>query len=162
MFDPGVAHTLSGARIDAPHNALLLQHDLHAEFGKLHLYFDPIQAAPDSYHVRTTRGTALPPFLLPPGPPPVVTFANHEAAGVPRSGRPCRRLLKLHMACCKMLEMAAAAEYVERLLNDVDQLMERGSLAADGSSPVGAMLAMRGLQDSAEWEVVDDRGVAVA
>lgn len=162
MFHPGVAHTLSGSRIDAPNNALLLQRDLHDEFGKLHLYFDPIEAAPHSYHVRTTRGTALPPFLLAPGPAPVVTFTNREAAGVARSVLPCRRLLKLHMACCKMLEMSGAAEYVESFLDDMDELMQRGCLAADGSSPLGALLAMRGLQDAAEWEDVKGHRVTVA
>lgn len=154
MFDLGVAHTLSGSRIDAPNNALLLQADLHDEFGKLHLYFDPIQAAPNSYHVRTTRRAALPPFLLAPGSAPVVTFANHEA-GVTRSVLRCPRLLKLHMACCTMVEVARAAEYVQRFLDDIDELMQRGCLAADGSSPLGAMLAMRGLQDTAEREDVE-------
>lgn len=33
--------------------------------------------------------------------------------------------------------------------------MDRGSLAADGSSPMGAVLALRGLQDGDEWDIVE-------
>lgn len=163
MFDPGIAHALSGDLIDAPKNALLLQHDLHNEFGKLHLYLEPVEALPDSYIVRTTRGTALPPFLLPPGADTIVNLENHEAPGITCSQRPCRRLLKLHMACCRMLEMAAAAEYVENLLDNVDDVMIRGVLAPDGSSPLGMLLAMRGLQAEVTPELqVGGGGIVVS
>lgn len=60
------------------------------------------------------------------------------------------------MSCSRMLEMAVAAEYVEKLLHDTDEVMLNGLLAADGSSPVAVLLAIRGLQEEqswAEWQV---------
>lgn len=142
MFDPGIAQELSGDRIDSPANALLLEHNLHDEFGKLHWYLEAVgPRAPHTYHFRATKRVALPQFLIP--DPPVVTFSAHGTG----TRLPDPRLFKLHAACCKMLAMAAAGAYVDRLVRDLDETGLRGTLAEDGSSALGLILAVRGLEE---------------
>lgn len=43
-----------------------------------------------------------------------------------------------------MMSMSGAAEYVEKLLGDMDTMMERGVLAGDGSSDLERLLRLRG------------------
>lgn len=144
MFDPGVRDMLAGSHIDNPCNALLLAHDLHCEFGKLHVYFEEVPDEPHSYRFKRTRGARrLRPDFNPKSE--VLTFANCEHGGLQLAPLPSRRLLKLHAACCRMLEMAGAAEYVENLLDDFEEL---GTLATDGSSEIGVLWGLYGLQEN--------------
>lgn len=55
--------------------------------------------------------------------------------------------------------MAAPADYVETLLDDIEELMAEGTLARDGSSDFGMLLRMKGLWGF-ESEVIED-GVPV-
>ncbi|KAL0630826.1 hypothetical protein Q9L58_010318 [Maublancomyces gigas] len=141
MFDPGVLGMLAGPEIDNPCNALLLAHDLHREFGKLHVYLEEVPDEPHSYCFKRTRGARRLRRDFNPKSE-VLTFANCEHGGLPLAPLPSRRLLKLHAACCRMLEMAGAAEYVENLLDDFEEL---GTLATDGSSEIGVLWGLYGL-----------------
>lgn len=143
MFHPGIAHQLAGTAIDNPCNALLLVHDIHQEFGALHCYLEEVPGRPHTYTFQTTRnGTGvLPAFLQPKSA--TLTFSNNGEDGVPL---PSRDLLKLHGALCKMLDMAGAADYVDSLMDEMDEVMCRGTLAGDGTSDFGTVLKMRGLQ----------------
>lgn len=58
---------------------------------------------------------------------------------------PDPRLLKFHRACCLILNMSGAGEYVENLLRDMEDLVCKGGLAADGSSDFSAFCALRGV-----------------
>lgn len=143
MFDPGVSHVLEGTSIDSPANAMLLATELHDEFGRLRCYMDGLPGRPNTYAVKMVRGaTELIPALV---PRPVVTLVNHEATGTEHADLPLPRLLKLHAACCKMMEMAAAAGYVEHLLDEMEEMMDEGTLKSDGSSDLGLVLRMKGL-----------------
>lgn len=146
MFDTGVRDLLAGSKIDNPCNALLLAHDLHIEFGKLHVYFEEIPGLPHSYRFKRTRGAR---HLRRDCEThsEVLTFTNCEVDG-PLASLPSARLLKLHAACCRMLEMAGAAEFVEGLLDDFEGMAVRGTLASDGSSDVGILWGMRGMEGS--------------
>lgn len=141
MFDTGISTELEGGRIDAPSNAMILAHDLHDEFGKLRCYLEEVGL--NSYVFRKTRDAAV----LAPGmtPKPLITFVNHEPEGTLWADLPSARLLKLHAACCKMMEMAGAAEYVESVIEDLDRMEEHGTLAANGSSDLGMLLRIKGL-----------------
>lgn len=159
IFDTGVRDLLAGSQIDNPCNALLLAHDLHIEFGKLHVYFEEVPGAPNSYRFKRTRSARRLRRDCNPHSA-VLTFTNCEAAG-PRASLPSRRLLKLHAACCRMLEMAGAAEYVEHLLDGLEGMAARGTLASDGSCDVGVLWSMRGMEGSffaESVEVVRSRG----
>lgn len=145
MFDPGVSRVLEGSAIDSPANAMLLASELHDEFGRLRCYMEELPGRPNMYAVKTVRGaTALPPGFA---PRPIVTLRNHELEGTEHAYLPLPRLLKIHAACCKMMQMAAAAEYVESLWDEMEELLERGTLRSDGSSDLGMVLRMKGLCD---------------
>lgn len=134
--------SLEGPRIDSPANAMILEHNIHDEFGKLRCYFEEV--GENTYRVVKTRDAAvLMPLFAPKGD--TITFINCEPAGVRHAELPSPRLLKLHAACAKMMEMAGAAEYVESVLYDLERMEEEGTLMGDGSSDIGIVLRMRGL-----------------
>lgn len=70
-------------------------------------------------------------------------FENHEPPGTDYSSLLVPRLLELHRACCLILSMSGAAEYVEGLLDNAETLCQRGVLGDDGSSNFGLFLRMR-------------------
>lgn len=130
---------------------MMLIRELHERFGSLECYLKET-AVLHSYTFHMVP-RVIP--LLPASTPTAehIVFENHET-GEPRSPLPSPRLLAVHRACCMMLAMSGAAEYVESLLNDTDELMQRGVLAEDGSSNLGLLLRMRGFQEEGmeEWE----------
>lgn len=153
MFDPGVSRDLTGPLIDSPANAMILIPELHHRFGRLQCYLEEVDGAPHTYTFRSTRGAAV--LDRKDGPRGrAVVFANHERDGL-RADLPSPRLLRIHRACCLMLEMSGAAEYVERLVRDTERLLERGVLAGDGSSNFALIMRIRGLQQQPEesWDV---------
>jgi len=99
------------------------------------------QGIEDTYQPRTAR--RLPPSQA----------ANHLTASgkyitfVARGGVevPDPRLLRLHAACAKILDMSGAADYVDRLHFDAEELRQEHTLREDGSSNLYALLCARGL-----------------
>lgn len=152
IFDPGVAASLEGSLIDHPSNAVLLAQDLHDRFGALEAYFEAVEDAvePNTYRFVLTDGHAA--VLDDLRPKPVIALKNHEPLGTPQSRLPAPELLRLHRACCLILNMSGAAEYVERLLDDAEALMQSGVLAEDGGSDFGLFLKMRGLCDERDLD----------
>lgn len=73
-----------------------------------------------------------------------ITFVNHEPVGTSWADLPSARLLKLHAACCGMMEMAGVAEYVDYVVRDLARLDLEGALAGDESSDIGIVLRMKG------------------
>jgi hypothetical protein len=57
-----------------------------------------------------------------------VTFSTKDAEHLPV---PSRELLALHATCCKVAHLSGAAEYIERIYRDIDEM---GVLASDGTS----------------------------
>lgn len=144
MFQPGTSMQLEGALIDTPANALMLATEIHNEFGRLRCYFEMIPGSAHTYEFKTTRDAVpLLPGLYPASG--CVMFRNHEPEGKQLADLPCPKLLGLHAACCKMMEMAGAAEYVDAVLDDMERMQEEGTLAENGSSDIGMLLRMKGL-----------------
>lgn len=153
MFDPGISAALEGSFIDTPANALILLPELHQRFGRLECYLEEVAANTYTvHHVR--RCLPLNAFYNPRAAQ--LEFRNHEPDGIPQSALPCRRLLHFHRACCLILSMSGAAEYVERLLDDTEQLMCKGVLQADGSSDLALMLRLRGLCGESEKQEAEE------
>lgn len=154
LFDPNLSHTLEGDLIDTPRNAITLIHDLRELFGRLKAYFEAVPDMPNTYVFKTTRTAGK---LMEHQRPKAaqLTFCGNEPLGSHRAALPSARLLKFHAACCKILEIAGAAGYVERLVEDMEELAANGTMAADGSSDLGLFLRLRGLYGSwRESEVV--------
>lgn len=152
MFLPGTSTALEGSLIDTPANAILLATEIHDEFGRLRCYFDEVAGSANTYEFQTTRAAAplLPGFY--PAPGTLITFRNNEPEGRQLADLPSPRLLKLHAACCKMLEMAGAADYVDRVLDDMERMQEQGTLAGNGSSDIAMLFRMKGLGGWSEYE----------
>jgi hypothetical protein len=58
---------------------------------------------------------------------------------------PDPRLVKLHAACAKILDLSGAAEYVEGVFWDAKMLEDQCTLESDWSSNLYALLCMKGL-----------------
>lgn len=146
MFDPGISAALEGPLIDTPFNAVLLLAELHDRFGALEAYFEELDGCSDASRVyRFVFADAyddLPPAV---GVKERIEFVNCEPLGTPFSELPSRRLLALHRACAMILNMSGAAEYVERLLDEAEEVRVRGTLARDGSSGIGVFMRMKGV-----------------
>lgn len=84
-----------------------------------------------------------------------IVFTAHKE-GIPV---PDPRLLKFHRACCLILNMSGAGEYVEKLLRDMDDLVCKGELAADGSTDFAVFSTLRGVYVEG-WRMVYQRMLA--
>jgi hypothetical protein len=58
---------------------------------------------------------------------------------------PDPRLLHPHAACAKILDMSGAADYVDRLHFDAEELRQEHTVREDGSSNLYALLCARSL-----------------
>lgn len=151
MFDPGISQALAGPLIDSPANAMMLVPELHDRFGRLECYFEECPAlAVNTYTFHTTRGSVPLDAASAPAASHVVFMNRERDPTAPRAELPSLRLLKIHRACCLILSMSGAAEYVESVLRDTETLMESGVLAEDGSSDFGLLMRLRGLTE--EWD----------
>jgi hypothetical protein len=134
MFDHGVTHLIEGTDIDRPRNALTLTPAFHSLFGDFKIFFEPVQEAqqPHTYRVDS---------FLPPrvnrrlGLPVVRTLYLTDTRTI---DPPSPRLLAVHRAIAHILHLSAAGEYIDKLLQDMD---ERGILA-DGSTDIGRLVQL--------------------
>ncbi|KAF8241574.1 hypothetical protein K440DRAFT_665264 [Wilcoxina mikolae CBS 423.85] len=135
MFDPGVRLKL----IDHPRNALLVQSELHVLFGRLEWWLEAVPGELNTYtpHVSRRCTHHLSSQLV---PEKRVVFLARGGVEVPDP-----RLINLHAACAKILEMSGAAEYVENLFWDAKMLEQKCTLDSDGSSNLYALLCSEGL-----------------
>lgn len=126
---------------------MMLVPELHDRFGRLQCYLQEDPDLANTYTFYTARGAVpLPPSYAAVGRRVVFQNRERDPTGL-KADLPLARLLRIHRACCLMLSMSGAAEYVERLLRDMDTMMERGVLAGDGSSNLELLLRLRGLED---------------
>ncbi|KAF8241771.1 hypothetical protein K440DRAFT_665151 [Wilcoxina mikolae CBS 423.85] len=138
MFDPGVRGCLEGEFIDHPHNAFLLHSELHLYFGQLLWWFEEVPDELNTYTTHTAR--RFPPTML-------QRYLGKRVIFTSRGGinPPDRRLLRLHAACARILDMSGAAEYVEQLQREAEELRQLQVLKQDGSSNLYALFCARGL-----------------
>lgn len=106
---------------DTPTNALMLATKIHSEFDRLRYYIDRVPGSAHTNEFKRTRDAVpLLPGLYPASG--CVMLRNNEPERTQLADLPCPRLLRLHAACCKMMEMAGAAGYVETVLDDMERL----------------------------------------
>ena len=132
MFDPGVIYDIEGINIDKPFNALSLSIDLHKEFRDLRIYFEADTYIRDRYTIKTTR------LGLRVGPQLPVTWDLFIASGR-NIDPPSRRLLAIHRACCLIIDLSGAGEYIYKVLQD----MEDSNVQSDGTTELGSIISLR-------------------
>lgn len=149
---PGISNSLAGDLIDTPANAMILIPELHQRFGSLELYLQETETL-HTYRWHLVRG-AYPILRSVTARSRYVVSVKKERDRVPAE-LPCPRLLAVHRACCMILAMSGAAEYVELLLDDTEALIQRGVLEEDGSSNFALAMGLRGVQErwgTEDWE----------
>jgi len=131
MFDPGVVRLVEGYDIDRAYNAITLTREFHGRFGDLEVHLEHIpHSDPHIYVVRETNPSRFPDQLLP------VTRTLFTAQTI---DPPSQRLLSLHRACAFVLHLSGAAEYVNRVLRDMDE----GQVKSDGTTDIATLLKLK-------------------
>jgi len=134
MFDPGVSRLVEGPDIDRSYNAITLTVGFHRRFGSLQIYFEAIPGVDHKYAIKSTL-----PFLVfrPRLPIDRTLFITPEHTIDP----PMPRLLAIHRACCLILHVSGAGEYIDKVLRDREAL----AAMSDGSTELGNVVSL-GLQ----------------
>ena len=131
LFDPAVTALLDDDMIDSPMNVMSLTPILHEAFAQFQIYFEP--TGDDKYEVKVWKKpypqglTSL-----------IITFSNGANSSI---DLPSKELLRLHRAIGRILHMSGAAESIEilfRQLNDVDVDVDEG-----GSTALGDIVRLR-------------------
>jgi hypothetical protein len=132
MFDPGIIHQIEGTNIDRPYNALTLSADFHRHFGSLKIYFEAEPGFENRYTIRTVKP------LLPSRPALPITrdlFITSDHNIDP----PMARLLAIHRACCLIMHLSGAGEYIDKVLRDMEEIGVR----SDGTTELGSIISLR-------------------
>src|SRR4051812_15736182 len=123
MFDPGIRHLVEGPNIDRSYNAITLTLDLRRSFSDLLIYFEASPSIDYTYIIKST----LPyPIFQPRLPITRTLFITPEHTIEP----PMLRLLAIHRACCLILRVSGAGEYINKVLRDG----EAQTAMSDGST----------------------------
>ncbi|KAN0140517.1 hypothetical protein V8E53_001726 [Lactarius tabidus] len=110
---------MNGEKVHSLYNVMTMQKDAHDIFDRLELWFEET-ATPNCYKVRK------PELFLP--SKGEVTFPTPDPVKLPL---PSPRLLATHAACAQVAHLSGAGEYVDRILEDMEEICV---LAHDGTS----------------------------
>ncbi|KAF8536355.1 hypothetical protein BDD12DRAFT_982801 [Trichophaea hybrida] len=92
---------------------------------------------PHTYTIATACRIPLAHLAAHLSPDKRISFTDYSSEGV---DLPDPRLLGLHAVCAKILDMSGAAEYVERLFHESEEVAMEGTLASDYHIPVVGVL----------------------
>lgn len=130
LFDPGIMHLVKDINIDRPYNAITLSGNYHFFFRRLFVYFEADTSAQHTYAIKPIK-----PYLLPELPITRQLFITPDHNIDP----PLPRLLAIHRACCLVMHLSGAGDYIEKVVQD----MEEGTLRSDGTTEVSSILSLR-------------------
>ncbi|KAH9846874.1 hypothetical protein C2E23DRAFT_539117 [Lenzites betulinus] len=111
-----------GGRLHRLDNILTLDAVIHDDFDTMDLWFEAIKGQPNTYKIIIPPGISRPPSL-----PDSVHFVSHH----PDLPLPSPRYLEIHAFCCRILHMSGAAEYVDLIFRDMEELQV---LSSNGTS----------------------------
>lgn len=130
MFDPGIIRWIEDTNIDRPYNAITLSLDYHRYFGSLKVYFEAETGFQNKYVIKTTK-----PLLLPHLPITRDLYVTSDYNIDP----PMPRLLAIHRACCLIMHLSGAGEYIDQVLRDIEET----NIRSDGTTELGSILSLR-------------------
>jgi hypothetical protein len=128
---------LCGDGIHSLDNVMTLEYDIHAWFDELKLWFEAVVSGLQSvspcseclqddkentYNICVTKERILGQFQVNP-----IEFTSAD----PDLPLPNPTYLKIHAACCRVAHLSGAGEYMDKVLEDVEDM---GVLSKDGSS----------------------------
>jgi hypothetical protein len=132
MFDHGITHLIEYPKTDSPMNALTLTYDYHQLFGAFKIYFEPT-GNPYQYKIVSTEQRS---FLRDPLFPVIRTLTLSPNRTI---DPPSPRLLAVHRAIARIIHLSGAAEYIESILRDIEEV----SVREDGSTNLGHIVKLR-------------------
>ena len=132
MFAPNISATLNGEEIDTPKNAITLSKSLRDHFGNFTIFFDEIPDKPHTYKMDSYKKNISFAYRF----PKVVKLQNKDRQDI---DPPCPHLLRIHRAVAEILHLSAAGEYIDNIARE----SEEPSARADGTTDIGAILAMK-------------------
>lgn len=132
MFDPGIIHLIDGPKIDTPLNALTLTYGHHRASGEFKIYFEPTST---QYQYRIDSMERCP-FLRNSLFPVTRTLLLSLSGTI---DPPSARLLSVHRAIAKIMNLSGADKYIEEVLRD----LEETDVRADGSTNLGLVINLR-------------------
>ncbi|PGH03459.1 hypothetical protein GX51_04033 [Blastomyces parvus] len=135
MFDPGVIHLIEGSNIDHPSNAISLAADLHTCFGLFKLTFEAVDSTTSTDHTYTissSNALVRNSYNLP-VTRSLLLSPNHTI------DPPSVKLLALHRAIARILELSAAGTYIDRIIRDMEEVWVR----SDGSAELGRIVGLK-------------------
>ncbi|QSS65890.1 hypothetical protein I7I51_06741 [Histoplasma capsulatum] len=133
MFDCDVAHLIEGSQIDSPRNAISLTPTFHGLFGDFRVYFDAIAGEEHTYRI----GSFLHPVSAARRGLPITRKLFLSEGRV--IDAPSPRLLALHRAIAYILHLSGAGEYIDKLLQDFEEM----GVQADGSTDLARIVNLR-------------------
>ncbi|KAH8082004.1 hypothetical protein BXZ70DRAFT_995927 [Cristinia sonorae] len=125
---------LLGGKVNHPANVLTMEQSLHDGFNSARLWLEPVADLLDTYDL--VYSTTIK-YGMVPLPDRVTVEVNPEMLklcqekGVPPPELPSPVLLGFRAACCRVLHMSGAADQIDLVLQDMEEV---GVLAEDGSS----------------------------
>ncbi|KAK2783643.1 hypothetical protein FQN53_009095 [Emmonsiellopsis sp. PD_33] len=140
MFDPGVVHLIEGPNIDRPFNAISLTREAHTRFGLFQISFEPLNPADANSdtnipkHTYRIHGTPIYSDIFNLPVTRTLLISPHHTIDPPSS-----KLLSLHRAIAMILELSAAGEYIEHIIQHIEEVWVR----SDGSVELGHIVALR-------------------
>ncbi|KAI0325417.1 hypothetical protein GY45DRAFT_1387560 [Cubamyces sp. BRFM 1775] len=117
------AATPTSSNLHRLENVLTLEPFVHQLFCTLQLWFEAVGGQPNVYKIALAPGTTHDELFL----PPTVRFVSHHP-GLPL---PNPRYLHVHAACCRIAHMSGAADYLDSVLREMEEMRV---LAEDGTS----------------------------
>ncbi|TPX23658.1 hypothetical protein DIZ76_012993 [Coccidioides immitis] len=131
MFDFNVSHLINGVDIDRPFNAISLTQNLHGLFGKFKIFFEPVPGQEHTYRI----DSCLPPGAVRAVPVTRTLYLTPDRSIEP----PLPRLLAIHSAICHILQLSGAGQYIDKILQDLEEIGTR----EDGSTDLGRLVNLR-------------------
>jgi hypothetical protein len=134
MFDPGIIHLIEGSNIDRPANALTLTNHFHQLFGDFDIYFEPTaDQTQHSYKIDYVQSNSL--FRDPLLPVTRILYLTPDHTIDP----PSLRLLAIHRAIGRILNLSGAGDSIDRILRDMDEV----GIKENGSTELGQYISLK-------------------
>ncbi|KAI0760564.1 hypothetical protein C8Q74DRAFT_239368 [Fomes fomentarius] len=157
MFGYHLQPELAGDKINRLENVMTLSVTIHSLFDNLYLWLEEVKGKENTY--RTCLPDRMDVMRNGLSVPPEVHFISHNidllhgssqgpaASDQHESSRlalPNPRYLRLHAACCRVAHLSGAAEYLNEIYRELDEIQV---LAADGSSAEVLSVALWGVRN---------------
>lgn len=131
MFDHEITHLIEYPKTDSPMNALTLIYDYHQLFGVFKIFFEPT-GNPYQYKIDSTEQRS---FLRDPLFPVIRTLTLSLNCTI---DPPSPQLLAVHRAITCIIHLSSAAEYIESILRDIEEV----SVREDGLMNLGHIVKL--------------------